>query len=133
MNKQQASVEYFKKGASVISDLNIDQMDAALAEYLEKGVYNWRVGELGFNQIGKRGTRYYELKDALKDSFHDDPKAQALLEKMMKVYERDIKEIVTAKQPTREERAARKAEVVEILTKIEGLTDAEKQRLIKAV
>ena len=138
MNKQQATVTYFKKGKSFeITDLNIDKMINTLDDYVKNGIFKWAVMDLGFSKTGEKNKRYYELRDQLSTEFSGDPKAQTLLDKMSLVHVRHIGEISQTSRPTKEQREARKKEIEDLLIKISvaaeanGLTEEEIQKIVK--
>lgn len=130
---QEINKVYFGRGEYALSNANIDRVSKALATYNESGKWQWACQDvLGVKMDGSIGKRFGEIQAALATQ-EDDPKAVALLGIMSETAVRAPETITRTTRVDSAERQARQAAVKEILSTVEGLTEAEVARMAKAV
>jgi len=121
---------FFGKGDYAITSANIDKLISVLDEYNNSGLWKWSISDvLGIKPDGAKGKKYYEIKDALRDI--PGQKVFDLIQRMSDF-------VVNPKahrtiRATKEEKEARRAEVAAILNTIEGISEAEKSKMLKVI
>jgi type VI protein secretion system component VasK len=128
---KQISVVYFGKGEYALTDANADKLAKAVAVYSETGKWQWSLQDcLGIKPDGTVGKRFEEIKATLA-KVEDDSLAANLLDAMNNVVIHS--EVTRTVRVDSAEKQRRREEVAAILSFVEGLSEEEKAKMVKAV
>lgn len=115
---------------------NIKKLHQIVKDYNDNNNWKWMAYDyLGIGQNGKIGKKLNEVKVALSE-FPEDENIQAFLSELNLVIEKKATDIIYLRRPeppTSEERKARQAEVLAILQTVEGLSESELNKMVRAI